>query len=88
MRTPNIRVVGSINMNMTTTADMAPIQGETVLGRSFATYPGGKGANQAVAAALSVTKIGAQNGMPTRIQLERFIAGRRDDADEKERNIK
>lgn len=62
MKTPNICVVGSINMDMTTTASVAPVQGETVLGEAFATYPGGKGANQAVAAArlgANVAMIGA-----------------------------
>lgn len=44
-------VVGSINMDLVTTSDNMPNQGETVLGHHFATYPGGKGANQAMAAA-------------------------------------
>lgn len=48
---PNICVVGSINMDMVTTTTKMPDQGETVLGESFTNFPGGKGANQAVAAA-------------------------------------
>lgn len=48
---PNILVVGSINMDLVVRADCMPAPGETVLGRGFATSPGGKGANQAVAAA-------------------------------------
>lgn len=47
----NICVVGSINMDMVTTTAKMPDQGETVLGESFTNFPGGKGANQAVAAA-------------------------------------
>jgi len=50
-RSPRVCVVGSINMDMVTTTDKVPEQGETVLGESFTTYPGGKGANQAIAAA-------------------------------------
>jgi ribokinase len=46
-----IGVVGSANMDLVVTADRAPGRGETVLGRGFTTGPGGKGANQAVAAA-------------------------------------
>ncbi|MFS0671812.1 ribokinase [Ornithinibacillus sp. 179-J 7C1 HS] len=46
----HITVVGSINMDLTVTTDRMPDKGETVLGKEFATYPGGKGANQAVAA--------------------------------------
>src|SRR5699024_3606627 len=44
-------IVGSINMDLTITTEKIPMQGETVLGNDFDTYPGGKGANQAVAAA-------------------------------------
>ncbi|WP_010532024.1 ribokinase [Lentibacillus jeotgali] len=47
----NVCVVGSINMDLTVTTDKMPMQGETVLGDTFFTNPGGKGANQAVAAA-------------------------------------
>ncbi|WP_373893659.1 ribokinase [Virgibacillus sp. CBA3643] len=55
-------VVGSINMDLTIATSKMPQKGETILGGPFATYPGGKGANQAVAAArvgASVNMIGA-----------------------------
>lgn len=48
---PNVCIVGSINMDLTVKTDKMPMQGETVLGDTFFTNPGGKGANQAVAAA-------------------------------------
>lgn len=48
---PRVTVVGSMNMDLVVSTDVIPQQGETVLGNHFATYPGGKGANQAVAAA-------------------------------------
>ncbi|MGV9926614.1 ribokinase [Nocardia rhamnosiphila] len=50
MTTPLIAVLGSINMDLVTTTDHRPAPGETVLGRAFTMVPGGKGANQAVAA--------------------------------------
>jgi ribokinase len=56
-----IVVVGSINLDLVATAPRIPIAGETVAGLSFQTFPGGKGANQAVAAARlggSVTMLG------------------------------
>lgn len=49
MRT--ITVVGSFVMDMIGTVDKFPLEGETVIGKTLKTFPGGKGANQAVAAA-------------------------------------
>jgi ribokinase len=49
--TRRIAVVGSINMDLVTQASRFPLPGETLLGEGFVTVPGGKGANQAVAAA-------------------------------------
>ncbi len=46
-----IVVVGSINLDLVAATQRIPIAGETVAGLSFRTFPGGKGANQAVAAA-------------------------------------
>jgi ribokinase len=44
-------VVGSLNMDFVVTVDDLPAPGQTVLGRNFQMIPGGKGANQACAAA-------------------------------------
>ena len=55
-------VVGSINMDLVTLAPRFPAPGETILGERFLTVHGGKGANQAVAAArlgAEVTLVGA-----------------------------
>ena len=52
-------VIGSLNMDLVTRAPRLPRGGETLIGQSFATIPGGKGANQAVAAA----RLGAQVSM-------------------------
>ena len=46
-----IVVVGSLNMDLVVRAPRHPHVGETIIGSDFGTYPGGKGANQAVAAA-------------------------------------
>ena len=48
-------MVGSINMDMTVTAERIPLKGETLKGEDIRYIPGGKGANQAVAMA----KLGA-----------------------------
>lgn len=52
-------VIGSMNMDLVTRAPRLPRGGETLIGESFATVHGGKGANQAVAAA----RLGAQVSM-------------------------
>jgi ribokinase len=55
-------VVGSVNVDLVVRVDHLPAPGETVLGGRFSTHDGGKGANQAVAAARAgadVTLIGA-----------------------------
>lgn len=57
-----IAVVGSINMDFVTSVQMQPKVGETVLGNGMELKPGGKGANQAYAAAYlggDVTMLGA-----------------------------
>lgn len=46
-----ICVIGSINMDLVIETEYPPVMGETVFGKGFKTVPGGKGANQAVAAA-------------------------------------
>jgi len=46
-----ILVVGSLNMDLVVSVNRHPQIGQTILGGKFATFPGGKGANQAVAAA-------------------------------------
>jgi ribokinase len=50
MPLPSIVVVGSLNMDFVVSVRHLPAPGETVLGRNFTMIPGGKGANQAVAA--------------------------------------
>lgn len=54
-----ITVIGSLNMDLVVTSPKVPVMGETILGSGFMTAPGGKGANQAVAAA----KLGGQVSM-------------------------
>lgn len=48
---PKITVIGSINMDLSISADPLPREGETVHGNDFQMLPGGKGSNQSIAAA-------------------------------------
>ena len=57
MRCGHIVVVGSVNMDMMLHCPHLPGPGETVLGDGFTTAPGGKGANQAIAAARLGAKV-------------------------------
>jgi len=54
-----VAVVGSLNMDLVARAPRLPLPGETLAGRTFAQVPGGKGGNQAVAAA----RLGAEVAM-------------------------
>lgn len=61
-------VAGSINMDVVATADRHPKVGETVAGKAVHYFPGGKGANQAVAAA----KLGARTTLIGRLGVDAF----------------
>lgn len=61
-------VVGSINLDLVAASQRIPLPGETVSGKAFNTFPGGKGANQAVAAG----KLGAPVSMIGRIGNDAF----------------
>ncbi|SVB44776.1 uncharacterized protein METZ01_LOCUS197630, partial [marine metagenome] len=50
MDTPGVVVVGSANLDVVVPVPHHPVTGETVMGGDHALVPGGKGANQAVAA--------------------------------------
>ena len=68
--TDRIVVVGSINRDTVVGVDRIPVAGETVLGRHLGSFPGGKGANQAVAAA----RLGRQVAMVGRVGSDAFGA--------------
>src|SRR4029079_8059345 len=61
-------VAGSVNMDVVATAGRHPKVGETVAGQAVHYFPGGKGANQAVAAA----KLGASTALIGRLGTDAF----------------
>jgi len=63
-----IAVVGSLNMDLVVRVPRMPVPGETLIGHDFHVIPGGKGANQAVAAA----RLGAQVTMIGRVGDDDF----------------
>jgi len=69
-----VLVVGSVNADLVVGVDRRPGAGETVLGSELATFPGGKGANQAVAAA----RLGASVAFLGRVGTDSFAAFLRD----------
>ena len=78
MSPPKIAVVGSVNLDLVVRCDRLPRPGETLSGATFARYPGGKGANQAVAAA----RLGAEVAFTGAVGRDSFadeaLAGLRD----------
>ncbi|SDS95429.1 ribokinase [Actinopolymorpha singaporensis] len=69
-------VLGSANMDLVVFAERAPELGETVAGRRFVTVPGGKGANQAIAAARAggdVAMVGSVGDDPYGRQLRAVL---------------
>jgi ribokinase len=63
-----VTVVGSLNMDLVIRAPRIPQPGETIIGGELHTVPGGKGANQAVAAA----RLGARVSMVGRVGRDAF----------------
>jgi len=70
MQSNGILVVGSANMDLVVMAERFPQPGETVFGNRFEMFPGGKGANQAVAAA----KLGAETYFVGKMGNDEFHA--------------
>ena len=73
-----ILVAGSLNMDLVAFAPRIPVAGETLTGRTFLSVPGGKGANQAYAAARlgsSVAMLGRVGGDDLGRQLRQNLAG-------------
>jgi len=66
--TAHVAVVGSVNIDLVARCERLPQPGETIGGAEFTRVPGGKGANQAVAAA----RLGAQVTFVGRVGTDRF----------------
>lgn len=63
-----ISIVGSYNVGLTMSVPRFPVEGETVIGQDFAEGPGGKGSNQAIAAA----RLGAETSFIGRVGADRY----------------
>ncbi|WP_326595056.1 ribokinase [Streptomyces sp. NBC_01803] len=77
-RATAVTVLGSTNMDLVAYTATAPRRGETVMGREFRTVPGGKGTNQAIAAARTggrVAMIGAVGDDDFGPRLRAALAG-------------
>lgn len=73
---PAVTVVGSVNLDLVAVCHRLPRPGETVTAVDFARYPGGKGANQALAAqraGADVTLLAATGADPDAYQATRLL---------------
>jgi len=70
----HVVVIGSLNVDLVVVADRLPEPGETVLGGRFEVHDGGKGANQAVAAARAGARVSMIGAVGTDDHAERTLA--------------
>jgi ribokinase len=70
--------VGSVNLDLVVQCERLPRPGETLSGASFARYPGGKGANQAVAAARLGAEVSFTGAVGHDLFAEEALAGLRE----------
>jgi ribokinase len=72
---PELTVVGSINLDLVARVARLPRPGETILGTDFERVPGGKGANQAVAAAKLGAKVRMVGAVGEDLLADEALAG-------------
>jgi ribokinase len=75
---PALTVVGSVNLDLVARSERLPRVGETLTDATFARYPGGKGANQAVAAARLGAHVRFVGAVGADAFAEEALAGMRD----------
>ena len=75
---PRLTVVGSVNLDLVASSERLPRVGETLTDATFARYPGGKGANQAVAAARLGSQVRFVGAVGADAFAEEALAGMRD----------
>ena len=73
-----VLVIGSLNMDLVVRCEHLPQRGQTIMGSDFLTAPGGKGANQAVAAARLGARVSMAGCVGRNAFGETLIAGLRD----------
>ena len=75
---PDLAVVGSVNLDLVARCERLPRAGETLTDATFARYPGGKGANQAVAAARLGARVAFVGAVGEDDYAEEALAGLRE----------
>jgi len=73
--TPRLTVVGSVNLDLVARVERLPRPGETLTDATFSRHPGGKGANQAVAAARLGAEVRFVGAVGTDAYAEEALAG-------------